>query len=203
MSIFASRKRLLIIFRYDDNHMTMKVERLGFGVKEPVLSQTQFCEIAGIDMGTANNWVARKVLTPTEIGGRQIKGTRLYSVAKAFQGRLIGELVNYHKVPPSDAAKVAEKVADAGWIGHWTRAFERGGSGISSFMLVAWIGGRVAYQQIAGDASTGYPDFSSVRKDDLDCFFEHPFIVLPLSRLYREVYEKSCEILARDSRSEA
>jgi hypothetical protein len=183
--------------------MTMKIERRGFSVKEPVLSQPQFCEVAGIDMRTANNWVARKVVTPSEIGGRQIKGTRLFSVTKAFQGRLIGELVNYHRTPPSDAAKIAEKVTEAGWIRHWTDAFERGVPGISSFMLVAWVNGRVGYQQIAGDPSTGFPDFSSVKRDDVDCFFKHPFIILPLSRLYREVYEKCREILARDSRSDA
>jgi hypothetical protein len=170
------------------------IRKLPFGVKDPVLSQPQFCEAAGIDMRTANNWVARGVLVPTEIGGRQIKGTRLYSVTKAVEGRLIGELVKYHRIPPSDAARVAEKVAGAGWIGHWTRAFESGGSGIPSFMLVAWIGERIAYQQIAGDFSTGRPDFSSVRPSDVDYFLEHPFIVLPLSQLYRDVYNRVFEI---------
>ena len=182
--------------------MTTKIGKLPFSVKEPVLSQVQFCEVAGIDMRTANNWVARKVVTPSEIGGRQIKGTRLYSVTKAFQGRLIGELVNYHRIPPSDAAKIAEKVTEAGWIRHWTDAFERGGSGISSFMLVAWVNGRIAYQQVAGNASTGFPDFSSVKKDDIEGFFDHPFIVLPLSRLYREVYEKCREISAGDPKND-
>jgi hypothetical protein len=146
-------------------------------------------------MTTANNWVARKVLPPTEIGGRQIKGTRLYSVTKAFQGKLIGELVKYHKIPPSDAAKVAEEVVGAGWIGHWTRAFESGGRYIPSFILVAWKNGRVAYKQIKGDAVSGRPDFSSVPASDVDCFLDHPCIVLPLSQLYLDVFNKCSEIL--------
>lgn len=175
--------------------MTM-IKKLPFGVKDPVLSQSQFCEVAGIDMTTANNWVARKVCLPTEIGGRHIKGTRLYSVTKAFEGKLIGELVKYHKIPPSDAARVAEKVVSAGWIGHWTKAFESGDPYIPSFMLVAWISGRVAFQQIAGDAVSRRPDFSSVRASDVDYFLEHPFIVLPLSQLYLGVFNKCSAILS-------
>jgi hypothetical protein len=179
--------------------MTIEMERRPFSVKDPLLSQPQFCEVAGIDMRTANNWVARKVIAPSEIGGRQIKGTRLFSVTKAFHGRVIAELVECHRIPPSDAAKMADKVIEAGWVRHWTRAFERGDSGIPSFMLVAWVNGGVAYQQIAGNASTGYPDFSSVKREDVECFFEHPFIVMPLSRMYRDVYEKCREILAGDA----
>ena len=172
------------------------IRKLPFSVKDPLLSQPQFCDAAGIDMTTANNWVARGVLLPTEIGGRQIKGTRLYSITKAFEGKLIGELVKYHKIPPSDAAKVAEKVVGAGWIGHWTRAFESDGRYIPSFMLVAWINGRVAYQQIAGDPSYGRPNFSSVEASDVDYLFEHPFIVLPLSQLYLAVFKKCSAILS-------
>jgi hypothetical protein len=172
------------------------IKRRPFNVKEPLLSQPQFCEVAGIDMQTANNWVARQVLAPTEIGGRQIKGTRLYSVTKAFQGRVIGELVQFHRIPPSEAAKVAEEVVEAGWVAHWTRAFEKGGPYIHSFMLVAWIKNRVAYQQISGDPTTGRPDFSSVKAGDVDYFFEHPFVVLPLSQLYLAVFNKCSKILS-------
>ena len=185
----------LIVAGHCDSHMTM-ITKVPFSVKDPLLSQPQFCEVAGIDMLTANNWVARRVLLPTEIGGRQIKGTRLYSVTKAFEGKLIGELVKAHKIPPSDAAKVAEKVVGAGWVGHWTRAFQSGGSHIPSFMLVAWVEGRLAYQQIAGDPATGRPDFSSVKASDVDCFLEHPFLVVPLSQLYLDVFNKCSKILS-------
>lgn len=180
--------------RSSDSQTTM-IRKLPISVKAPALSQPQFCDAAGIDMTTANNWVARRILLPTEIGGRQIKGTRLYSVTKAFEAKLIGELVKYHKIPPSDAAKVAAKVVEAGWLGHWTRAFESGGPYIASFMLVAWINNRLAYQQIAGDDS-GRPNFSSVKADDVDHFLKHPFIVLPLSELYWEVFSKCFEILS-------
>jgi hypothetical protein len=117
-------------------------------------------------------------------------------VTKAFEGRLIGELVKYHKIPPSDAAKVAEEVVEAGWVGHWTRAFQSGGPFIHSFLLVAWIEGRLAYKQISGDPATGRPDFSSAKASDVDCFLEHPFLVLPLSQLYLVVFNKCSEFLS-------
>jgi hypothetical protein len=95
-------------------------------------------------------------------------------------------------MPPSDAASVAEKSTD--WIEHWTRAFEGNRPYIASFMLVAWLDGRLASQPIAGNDSG--PDFSSVKASDTSRFLDHPFIVLPISRLYLAVFKKCREILS-------
>ena len=65
-------------------------------------------------------------------------------------------------------------------------------------MLVAWINGRLVYQQIAGDATTGRPDFGSVRASDVDCFLEHPFVVLPPTRIYLDVFNKCSEMLTAE-----
>ncbi len=85
-------------------------------VKLPVLPQTKYCRVTGFDMATANNYVARKIIVPDEVGERQVKGTRLFSISTAFRGRIIAELVQHHKIPPSDAAQIAMLASKGGWI---------------------------------------------------------------------------------------
>ena len=38
-------------------------------VKAPILSQPQFCLAAGVDMATANNWIARRFLSRPKLAG--------------------------------------------------------------------------------------------------------------------------------------
>lgn len=155
-------------------------------------------------MLTANNWVARKVLEPTEIGGRQIKGTRLYSISKAFEGRIIIELVKHQKIGPGDAAKVVEAAQIAalatkgGWVEHWARALDANRSLVTAFMVVAWSNDCYDAQVINGDASA-LPDFSSV-PNMRRRFFKHPFLVLPHKDLFVDVWKKCVAILASEQK---
>jgi hypothetical protein len=169
-------------------------------VKAPILSQPQFCEAVGVDMLTVNNWVARKVLEPTEIGGRQIKGTRLYSIAKAFEGRIISELVK-QGVGPAQAseglAKIAELATKGGWIEHWARALDAKRPFVTAFMLLTWSKGCYDAQLINGDES-GLPDFAvpNLRRR----FFKHPFLVMPLSDLFVDVWQKCVAMLSSEQK---
>jgi hypothetical protein len=176
----------------------------GTDVKAPILSQPQFCFAADVDMLTANNWVARKVLQPTEIGGRQIKGTRLYSITKAFEGRIIIELVKHQKIGPGDAAKAVEaaKIAalatKGGWVEHWARALDANRSLVAAFMVVACSNDCYDAQVINGNAS-GWPDFSSV-PNMRRRFFKHPFLVLPHKDLFVDVWKKCVAMLASEQK---
>ncbi len=173
----------------------MRIQAHDF-VKQPLLSQPQFCLVANVDMMTANNWVARHILEPTEIGGRQIKGTRLYSISKAYEGRIIGELVKRHKIPPSDAAKIAELATKGGFIEHWARALQSKGKRFIAYMAVAWSDDCYASQMVSGDKN-GLPEFSIEEMKD---FFDHTFIMLPLTAIFVDVYEKSLTMLKADQK---
>ncbi len=174
---------------------------LGTDVKAPILSQPQFCLAADVDMLTANNWVARKVLEPTEIGGRQIKGTRLYSISKAYEGRIISELVK-QRIGPADAAKALAKIATlatkGGWIEHWARALDANRSLVTAFMVVACSNDCYDAQVINSDTS-GWPDFSSV-PNMRRRFFKHPFLVLPHKDLFVDVWQKCVAMLSSEQK---
>lgn len=167
-------------------------------VKAPILSQPQFCTAADADMVTVNNWIARGVLQPTEIGGRQIKFTRLFSVTKAYEGRIISELVRHDKIGPADASKVVEAAEVAalaqkgGWVEHWARALSAGRPFIPAFTVVAWLNDCFDAQVINGDKK-GWPDFSSA--SGMRRFFDHPFLILPSSGLFVDVWHKCVALL--------
>jgi hypothetical protein len=174
-------------------------------VKAPILSQPQFCEAAGVDMMTANNWIARGVLKPSEIGGRQIKGTRLYSITKAFEGRIIAELVKQGIGPAQSSealvagARVASVATRGGWVEHWARAFDAKRPFVSAFMVLAWSGDCYDAQLVSGNQA-GWPDFSAV-PDMRRRFFGHPFVVLPIADFFLDVWKKSVVMLKADRQS--
>ncbi len=160
-------------------------------VKRPILSQPQFCAVAGIDMVTANNWVARNVLSPSQVGERQVKGTRRYSLSRAYEGRIISELVRLQKIQPSDATKIAELATKGGWIEHWARAIEGKGKFVTAYMVVAWANDCYESQIIDGDKD-GLPDFSD---KELKRFLGNAFVVLPLTTIFMDAYKKYLAVL--------
>jgi hypothetical protein len=156
----------------------------------PILSQPQFCLAAGIDMTTANNWVAREILLPTQTGGPRIKGTRLYSVSRAYQGRILGELVR-NKIPPSDAAKIAELATRDERIEHWARSLEANRPFRAAFMIVTWADDCYESQIIDGDKN-GLPVFACLSRKRLASLL---FIVVPLTSLFITVFKKCLAML--------
>jgi hypothetical protein len=175
------------------------MSRRGVDIKQPILSQPQFCQAAGMNMVMANNLVARRILLPSEIGGRHIKGTRLYSISKAYEGRIISETVTHHKVPLADAAAIGQLGTAGGYIEHWARALDADRPLIPAFMVVAWSKGCYDKQIISADEKTGWPDFASV-PNMRRRFFKHPFLVLPLSDLFADVWQKCVAMLSSDQK---
>jgi hypothetical protein len=165
-------------------------------IKEPILSQPQFCMAADVDMVTANNWVARKVFLPSEIGGRQIKGTRLYSVQKAYEGRIISELVKHHKILPGDAANIAALATKGGFIEHWARALDANRKFVAAVMVVAWSNDCYDAHVVDADKN-GWPKFKSI-PDARRRFSAHPFLVVPLSKLFVDVRQNCLAMLEED-----
>jgi hypothetical protein len=172
------------------------MKKAALDIEQPILTQLQFCQAAGIDMVMANNLVARRILLPSEIGGRHIKGTRLYSISKAYEGRIISETATHHKVPLADAAAIARLATQGGYIEHWARALDADRPLIPAFMVVAWSKGCYDKQIINGDKS-GWPDFSSV-PNLRRRFFRHPFMVLPLLDFFVDVRQKCLAMLTSD-----
>jgi hypothetical protein len=60
-----------------------------------LFSQAELCEAAGIDRETANNWIKRGLLETTAVGGRKMRGRRLFSVLEIASSLPTSE--NLHK----------------------------------------------------------------------------------------------------------
>jgi hypothetical protein len=83
-------------------------------VQTGVFTQAELSTITGLNTVTVDTWLIRGILQTTKVGGRTLKGRRLFSVLAIFEGAVIGELVSRLAMGPSEAAKVA-RCAAADW----------------------------------------------------------------------------------------
>jgi hypothetical protein len=164
-------------------------------VKEPILSQPQFNAVSGLSDVTTNNYIARGILESAQIGGRQIKGIRLFTLEQAYGGRLIADLVKTQKIPASDAAKIAKTAIDllnkGGFLEHWIRAVDANRNMVAAYLMDAWLDDCYTAEIISGDKD-GLPDFS-IRK--VKQFLGHPFMMVRLDRPFVDCYRKCLSIL--------
>jgi hypothetical protein len=61
-----------------------------------------------------SGWLIRDILRTTKVGGRTLRGRRLFSVLAIFEAKVTGELVTRLSLPPSEASEVA-RCAAADW----------------------------------------------------------------------------------------
>jgi hypothetical protein len=70
-----------------------------------LFSQVELCEAAGIDHETANNWIKRGLLETTAVGGRKMRGRRLFSmmeICAEIANRVITEFAKAEKLSRID-----------------------------------------------------------------------------------------------------
>jgi len=74
-----------------------------------LFSQAELCQVAGIDHETANNWVKRGLLDTAAVGGRKMRGRRLFSLLDICKAHLMNEAVRSLSIPPSHCAEIVNK----------------------------------------------------------------------------------------------
>jgi len=74
-----------------------------------LFSQVELCEAAGIDHETANNWIKRGLLETTAVGGRRMRGRRLFSMLEIYKAHLMNEMIEHLGIPPSHSAEIANR----------------------------------------------------------------------------------------------
>jgi hypothetical protein len=74
-----------------------------------LFSQAELCQVAGIDHETANNWVKRGLLDTAAVGGRKMRGRRLFSLLEICKAHLMNEAVRSLGIAPSHCAEIANK----------------------------------------------------------------------------------------------
>ena len=170
-------------------------------VNDPILTQRQYSVITGLDSVLTNNLIARNILEVDRVVAGRGRGTRLFTPLTAWEGRILNEAVNHHKMPLADAATIAQvagRLATKGnWIDHWARNLSEGRPFVAAFMLVTWAVDCYDARIIAAD-KVGGPDFSS---PDAARFLAHPFLVVPLSAFFEDVWKKSMVMLSADRKA--
>jgi len=164
----------------------------------PILTQHRYSFVAKFDSVTTNNLVARQIVLPDKVVAGRGKGTRLFTPLNAWQGRLISESVNHHKMPLADAAEIARvafRLAEkGGWIEHWARNLNANRPCLAAYLVVTWTNS--CYDaELAGADKAGRPDFSSPK---MARFLKQPFIVLPVYHLFEDVWQKCAAMLAKE-----
>src|SRR6266566_1779758 len=74
-----------------------------------LFSQAELCQAAGIDHETANNWIKRGLLETTAVGGRRMRGRRLFSMLEIYKAHLMHEVIKHLGIPPSHCAEIASR----------------------------------------------------------------------------------------------
>jgi hypothetical protein len=169
-------------------------------VNAAIFTQQQFCSATGLTMVMTNNLMARDLLSSDKIAGRYIKGaTRLWSFETMPVGRIISDLTTDHKIPLGEAAEIGKQAVSlakkGGYFDHWARALDRGRPFVSAFLVVARFNDCYDAQIINRDKERR-PDFSSA--PNMRRFFKRPFLILPLSDIFEDVWRKARAILAAE-----
>jgi hypothetical protein len=172
------------------------------GIHEPILTQRQYSALTGFDPVTTNNLIARDILPVDEVVPGRGRGVRLFTRLRAWEGRIVNESVTHHKMPLADAAKIAEVASrlatKGGWLDHWARALSEGRPFVATYLAVTWGADNCYDAQIIDGNKAGEPDFSS---SEVARFLTHPFMVVPLSTLFEDVWKKSMVMLSADQKA--
>ena len=177
------------------------IEKVAPGIYERV-TQRQYSALTGFDPVTTNNLIARNILPVDEVVPGRGRGVRLFTRLRAWEGRIVYELVTHHKMPLADAAEIARVASrlatKGGWLDHWARALSEGRPvAVASFMVVTWGADNCYDAQLVDGNKTGEPDFSS----EAARFLTQPFMVVPLSPLFEDVWKKSMVMLSADQKA--
>jgi hypothetical protein len=165
----------------------------------PVLNLRDYCAAAGLDVVTANNFINRGFISVDEVVSGRGRGFRKFSVSNAWRGRIMVTSAEHGKMPLADAAEIA-RLADRlarkeQWMQQWSRALQLGHPVVTGFLAVTWSDDCYDAEIIPGGKG-GWPDFS----DERSRFLSQPFLLLPLSELFEDVWKKSVALL-RDIRN--
>jgi hypothetical protein len=172
------------------------------GLRKPIHTQRHYAALTGFDLVTISNLVARRIVPVDEVVPGKGKGVRLFTRLNAWEGRIMHESVEHHKMPLADAAKIAKTASrfatEGGYVDYWARLLEKDRPLVAlAFLVVTWSGNCYDAQIIGGNKA-GEPDFSS---SEAARFLPHPFMVIPLSALFEDVWRKGTAMLAVDQKA--
>jgi hypothetical protein len=158
-----------------------------------LFSQAELCEAAGIDHETANNWIKRGLLERTAVGGRKMRGRRLFSMLEIYKAYLMNEMINYLRIPPSHCAEIANRaIAESAKAEKLVR-IDDDHEPTFAIALVARQRGKWVT-----DLRFGNKALSSSKEAQQ---FGNPLAILPISEAFTAIHRQCAKFLRTNSES--
>ncbi len=169
--------------------------------KKPQFSQVELCEVAGIPMANANNWILTGALRPADVGSRRARKPRLFSVVTIYEAKVTGDLVKWLGTPPPTAAGMARKTT----YGHdWYLSVPRdlARTNPRDFFAIVFWSDQCRDRDASVDIASG--DVLRIKMKAVaeargePKLTERPILVLPVSKYFASVY-KICQAMVDSS----
>jgi hypothetical protein len=152
-----------------------------------LVSSAELAEIIGADILTVNNWIRRRIIKRTPIGGRQLRN-RLFSVDEVYKTALKNELVQLG-IPPSQASEAVNTLWNA-----WGKKEAPEGWKVYAMVWPSNDKWMVALcsQKISGGPLYKFEKSKSTEEMELP---KQTFAVIPISDVFERVSSKLSELL--------
>jgi hypothetical protein len=158
-----------------------------------LFSQAELCEAAGIDHETANNWIKRGLLETAAVGGRKVRGRRLFSMLEIYKAHLMNEMIECLGIPPSHCAEIANRaIAEFAKTEKLVR-IDDDHEPAFAIALVSRQRGKWVTDLRFGNKSL----FSSTEAQQA----ENPLAILPLSQAFTIIHQRCLKFLRTGSGS--
>ena len=158
-----------------------------------LFSQAELCEAAGIDHETANNWVKRGLLETTAVGGRKMRGRRLFSMLEIYKVHLMNEVIRFLAIPPSPSSEIASQAIAAFVKAEKLTRLDDDRQPTFAIALVARQRGKWVTDLRVGNK----PLFSSTEAQQAT----NPLAILPISEAFTRVHRQCVKFLRTSSES--
>jgi hypothetical protein len=157
-----------------------------------LFSQAELCEAAGIDRETANNWIKRGLLETSRLGGRKLRGRRLFSMLEICKAHLMNEVIKYLAIPVSDAAELASQAIAAFVKTERLTRIEDRQEAAFALALVS----RQRAQWVVDLRRGGKALFSEKEAREA----RHPLAILPIAQAFVAIHQQCVKYLGADRR---
>ena len=151
----------------------------------PLFSAAQVAHVAGIRRGLVDLWVHRGVIEPSHLDETTRRARASFSLAVAFEARLMRVLNEHVGVGSTDASEILKSVMDdRNWLYHVARHSARGDT-LELFAIVTKIDGCWQTVRCVG-----------ADKIKLEFGKEVPEIVVFLGAIFKSVYDDCLAMLS-------
>ena len=173
-------------------------------INQPQFTQREAAAVAGVPMGTINNWLDRGLVSLSETPDRRLAGRRFFSIRDIIRIRAMYYCTNRFGLPPSYATMIAHNIASD--ITSFTLPKGADGRFMSTWYFVfrvlnadETLSDSWGHDHVAYDAATGcFLDFNDASRHPANPVeIASGFLAIPSSKLANHTFLQCADILSQ------